>query len=258
MEHSDLALLRAAGDGDLEGVRYWLGRGAAPANFAEETETPLHRASNGGHLELLDYWCNPEALNEEIENALNLAAAGGHLDVCRELVDAGLDPSGDDGWRTPLMDAASEGHLDVTAFLLWEGADASYLDSAGDCALSYAAHRPEAAKLLLDHDKDPETGVPKVFAKKPTDYNAFEQSPVVVIAEEGGIATLGVFFDNGFRETGEWMRDDVMSEEGRVNILEAEERYRAKWRSILILESLGTPGLIIQQVAEAIRAPPSD
>jgi hypothetical protein len=49
-----------------------------------------------------------------------------------------------------------------------------------------------------------------------------------------------------------------MNKQGKDNLQEAQERYMAKWRSICILESLGTPSLIIQKVVEAIRALPSD
>jgi hypothetical protein len=63
MDQCDAALLSAAEVGDLVEVRRWLAMGAGPKHFME---TPLHRASAKGHLdvvwELLAYWFKPCAL----------------------------------------------------------------------------------------------------------------------------------------------------------------------------------------------------
>ena len=87
----------------------------------------LHRASQGGHLELttglLDRGSDLLAGDKFGQDALFWASIDGHLPVATLLLDRGADPcTRNDDW-TALGDAASKGRHTVVLLLLSRGAD---------------------------------------------------------------------------------------------------------------------------------------
>ena len=117
MRAEDLALLAAAGEGDLQRVQALLG--SSPGAAAD--------------------------VHAEHDAALMAACRGGHLPVVAALLDAGADVRVDHD--SPLMWAARNGDVRLATLLLERGACAS---SLGGCALRLARAKghEEVARLL--------------------------------------------------------------------------------------------------------------
>ncbi|CAI8045734.1 Putative ankyrin repeat protein R840, partial [Geodia barretti] len=153
---------------DLEAV--WF-----PQDGDEDNDTALMKAAGQGHIEvvrfLVEQGADLDVRNRQDQNALMFAAAGGHLAVVVFLIDSGADvsPLGflysyEYGPYTPLMWAAYNGHLDVVNLLLEYGdiidvpilqdspwvpmAEMITADRLDVCRL---AHDLEMARVLLEN-----------------------------------------------------------------------------------------------------------
>ncbi|MFN8040436.1 MAG: ankyrin repeat domain-containing protein [Acidimicrobiales bacterium] len=128
---SDVRLVRAAGDGDLETVRRALERGADPSRADRSSNTPL-----------------------------GCAIPRGRDDVVAALLDAGADPNGDSGSgpfrEVPLGLAVRRGDLAATKALSAHGADPQRPDCKGT-AIDEAFRQEDRAivRALLDAGADP-------------------------------------------------------------------------------------------------------
>ena len=141
---------------DLEAV--WF-----PQDGDEDNDTALMKAAGQGHIEivrfLVEQGADLDIRNRQEQNALMFAAAGGHLAVVVFLIDSGADvsPVGflysyEYGPFTPLMWAAYNGHLDVVNLLLDYGEIIDVSGSPG-FALGWAAYRGhlDVVNLLLEY-----------------------------------------------------------------------------------------------------------
>ena len=129
----------------------------SPLLFPEHLDPPIHRAAGSGDLlgvrALLQ--ANPDLVSSKGNNdrsPLDAAARYGHKDVAEFLLanKADANARSDDG-RTPLHAAAANGHMDVAELLLASKADVDARDNKGGTALHCAAiegHR-DVADLLL-------------------------------------------------------------------------------------------------------------
>nr|XP_027220828.1 serine/threonine-protein phosphatase 6 regulatory ankyrin repeat subunit B-like [Penaeus vannamei] len=117
----DAKLLKAASDGDLQGVRFWLSAGAsveaASSAMGEERGLrPLHLAAWAGHVgvvrELLSRDADFKARGREGYSAIHYAAKGGHIDVLRILHEKKCNMKAKtDSGQTILHVAADNGNL---------------------------------------------------------------------------------------------------------------------------------------------------
>ena len=126
----DRALLEAAEDGDLEGIRQLLVAGANINVAVPGDGSALIAAAGAGQLEvvrlLLDRGADPHLAVEGDGNALIAAAQAGHLAVAKLLVQRGANVNqAVEGDETPLIQAAAEGQLEMVKFLAAQGADAN-------------------------------------------------------------------------------------------------------------------------------------
>jgi cytohesin len=121
-KHMGEALQLAAAEGDRGFVDALLAKGAGVDDRGTGGVTPLHRAAESNHVELVRF----------------LLAKG---------ADVGARTDG--GW-TPLHAAAAAGATDVVRALLGHGADVDATDARGETALDVAVQwrRAESAALL--------------------------------------------------------------------------------------------------------------
>ena len=118
--------------------------------------TPLHTASEEGHLEFAEWLLDSGAevnVHDATQNTpLHLAVTRGRLDLVRMLLKRGADVQSLDGdGRTPLFSAAKGGSPDVVRLLLDHGADAHIRDDNENNALHIAAAggHLDVARMLL-------------------------------------------------------------------------------------------------------------
>jgi ankyrin repeat protein len=164
---SNTALLQAAWDGNVSGVRAELELGA-DVDARDETvddDTPLIYAAIWGNNVtvrlLLDRGADIDARNRGGCTALMLAAIHGCTETVRLLLDSGADVNAQDYHiHTVLIGAVTRGCTETVRLLLDRGVDVNARDKRiGNTALERAAlldrdarlDRTEIVRLLLDH-----------------------------------------------------------------------------------------------------------
>jgi len=156
------SLHQAAGDGDLEQVK-WLIAGGADVNAEdEERQTPLHLAAEHGYTDVARALiANGADVNaEEFEwhdTPLHVAAEKGHKDTVELLTAEGgnVNTKNQRGW-TPLHYASSFGQKEVAELLIAKGADVNAKDKYGWTPLHKAtegSHR-NVGELLIANGAD--------------------------------------------------------------------------------------------------------
>jgi pectate lyase len=119
------SLLEVATEGDLDGVKAMLARGANVNAWHQIPASALHYASQQGHIDVAEL----------------LIANGARVDA---------------GRKTPLHYAAENGHKNMIELLIIKGADVNAKDAAGQAPLHYAAEigRKDIAELLIANGAD--------------------------------------------------------------------------------------------------------
>ncbi len=162
-----LSLGEAVGQGDLGAVQARVARGGdIHARVDRQTgHTPLHRAAQEGHAEVVLYLLETGAdihrTDRRGHTPLHLAAAQGHLAVVRHLMAYGAQPDlPDPRGMTPLHLAAT-GSLPVLAYLVEQGLSLEVMDMDGRTPLHWAAARGrvEHMKYLLAQGADVDANV---------------------------------------------------------------------------------------------------
>ena len=130
----------------------------------EDDDTALMKAAGQGHIEvvrfLVEQGADLNTRNRQEQNALMLAAAGGHLTVATFLIDRGVYVSPplvplnyvySDGPKIALEWAAYNGHLDMVRLLL--EVIGAFDRPHPNQSLGWAAARGhlDVARLLLEH-----------------------------------------------------------------------------------------------------------
>lgn len=111
----------------------------------------------GGVQQALSDGAAVDAAQDDGSTALHKAAFNGQLDICRTLLDRGVDASAADRSQfTPLHEACQAGHARVCELLIEHGADLEAKDCDGQTPLFQASrfNRPEAAGVLLKEGAD--------------------------------------------------------------------------------------------------------
>ena len=124
-----------------------------PQEGDEDNDTALMKAAGQGHIEVVRFLVEQGAhlniRNRQEQNALMFAAAGGHLAVLVFLIDSGADARNPfdlfydyrAGPQDPLMWAAYNGHLDVVKLLLEHAKLINDNIARAWAALGWAAYR---------------------------------------------------------------------------------------------------------------------
>jgi hypothetical protein len=163
---SAVSVWGAAEDGDLAEVQRLIGEDPSRLNGKGPYRwTPLMRAAEGGHMEVVRWLVDQGAALHEHDRdgctALCLASKGGRTPVVRLLLERGADPTiADDNGQTPLIDASEGGHLETVRCLLDHSSAAATInhrDRHGGTALLSACRTGHAGvvKALLEMGADP-------------------------------------------------------------------------------------------------------
>lgn len=175
----ETALHVAGGTGQVVPLLVQSGGGLSPTLLDLTGYSPLHRAAEGGSLNVLKALLEALPPNVSVDLApggpspLLLAAQCGSVPHCRLLLAAGADPDySNDVGLTPFLAACKAGHVPVVELMLELGqVDLSHCDSRGRNALHLAiisGHAP-MCKLLLSVDL--ELAAEQDHARKtPMDY----------------------------------------------------------------------------------------
>jgi hypothetical protein len=151
-------LLKAAEEGDLRRVSFYLDRGMDPNSSDADGNTILMMAARQGHASVTSLIVSRKASvsrqTRAGDTALMMASLGGHLPVVKLLVQAGA-PMGGAAWQ-PLHYAAFGGSADTVRFLLDRGANKNALAPNAYTPLMLAIRNGhvDAAKVLLHEHPD--------------------------------------------------------------------------------------------------------
>ncbi len=158
-------LLLAADDGNIAPVTSLLSMPASPDGSDATDDTPMVRASQRGHLDVVRLLCDAWADKDKAVNGgcgwrpMHVACVAGHLEVTRFLCDAGADKDNVDlSGVTPMLNACDYGHLEITRLLCDAGAAKDKADQDGHTPMHSACEdgRLELTRLLCvaGADKD--------------------------------------------------------------------------------------------------------
>jgi len=191
LNNNNERLLEAARNGQLAGVKRFLGQGAdvntsAPLIYNTSLQKPrfggferwpvepevvgggqrpLIFACGNGHLEivkvLLENRANINKTDAKGGTALMFASVNNYPDIVKLLLTRGANVNAvDSDLKTALMLATERGHLKVVGLLLANGANVNAVDDRGDTALYIAieAKRPDIVELLIRNGADVNNG----------------------------------------------------------------------------------------------------
>ena len=89
--------------------------------------TPLHFASHGGHMNIIEYLiteqgCDPTILNNDGNLPVHIACRNGHLNATKYFItEQKCDPNSRGQYgRTPLHQASQGGHMNIIKYLITE------------------------------------------------------------------------------------------------------------------------------------------
>ena len=158
-------LMKAAGRGRRDIVKYLLSKGAKVNARNADGDTPLMEAVKRGFDDivvlLVDAGADVKARDGRGNTAFSLAAFGAHLEIADVLLQHGADPNqADPSGITPLLGAASMGNEEVLRYLVGKGAKVNavtQVEYGGSTALTTAARVGQVASVtaLLELGADP-------------------------------------------------------------------------------------------------------
>ena len=158
-------LMKAAGRGRRDIVKYLLSKGAKVNARNADGESALMEAVKRGFDDIVDVLvaagADVKARDGRGNTAFSLAAFGAHLEIADVLIQHGADlDAADPSGITPLLGAASMGNEDVLRYLVGKGAKVNaitQLEYGGSTALTTAASVGQVAsvKTLLELGADP-------------------------------------------------------------------------------------------------------
>ncbi|KAJ3270747.1 putative G-protein coupled receptor 63 [Terramyces sp. JEL0728] len=149
---------------DVQKVKDYIDSGKDLNVKDEQGQTPLHMASNFGHINivriLLEYNADIESKNSMGFTALHSAVMYGQLAVMKLLRKhmANIETQSNNGW-TPLHTAAKRGHLECVVYLVKAGVhlDSSNKLGLGALHLAVSGNHLKIAKFLIHHGAYPDT-----------------------------------------------------------------------------------------------------
>jgi uncharacterized protein len=156
------ALIKAAQEGDIDGIKALVADGANVNSQSGDSWTPLMIAALEGEVETIETLFGKGAVLDASSGkgwtALMIATIEGHLEVVRTLLEHGaqVNAENDKGW-TALRFAVSMDETEILRLLIEKGADVNIADREGKTALMQAAgeNLEESVQAILDAGADP-------------------------------------------------------------------------------------------------------
>ena len=159
------ALMKAAGRGRRDMVKYLLAKGARVNGRDGNGQTPLMTAVTFGFEDIVTLLvaagADVKARDTRGNSAFGVATFGAHLEIADVLLAHGADPNeADPSGITPLLGAASLGNEEVLRYLVAKGAKVNAVTQqqyGGSTALTTAASvgQVTSVKALLELGADP-------------------------------------------------------------------------------------------------------
>lgn len=155
-------LRRAAGDGDVQGIKRLVARGAKIDSLDSDGWSPLTLAvaqyQPAAVSALLELGAKTNAVGKTRHTPLGWAVIRGYTDMVETLLANGANVEAKDekGW-TPLMEASARGYADVVELLLSKGANANARDRLGATSMNLSSFysRNDVSTLLVAKGADP-------------------------------------------------------------------------------------------------------
>uniref|UniRef100_A0A671UGP0 Inversin n=1 Tax=Sparus aurata TaxID=8175 RepID=A0A671UGP0_SPAAU len=162
-KYGGTALHAASLSGHVSTVKLLLERGAMVDSLDVMKHTPLFRACEMGHRDVIltlikGGSARVDLVDVDGHTALHWAALGGNAEVCQILMENGISPNvQDQAGRTPLQCAAYGGYITCMAVLMENNADPNIQDKEGRTALHWSCNNGylDAVKLLLGYNAFP-------------------------------------------------------------------------------------------------------
>ena len=153
---SDISIIDAARDGNIEAVKQHLAAGADVNAKDENGWTPLNSAAEKGRNQIVKLLIEKGA-DLNAGTPLIFAAGEGHMEVVELLIAAGTDvntKANDQLGGTALHITANLGHKKVVELLVAAGADVNAKMLYGMTPLHFAGNNKGIAKFLIDKGAD--------------------------------------------------------------------------------------------------------
>jgi len=186
----DQALIAAAQQGDLAGVRRLLSEGADVAGRDARRQTALLVATQGNHVEvaraLVEAGADVNAQADNLDSPYLLAGARGHLEILDLTLAHGADLASTNRYGgTALIPACERGHVETVRRLIQAGVAVDHVNRLGWTGLLEAIilsdggpRHVEIVRLLLDAKADPnladKDGVKPLAHARQRGYRAIE------------------------------------------------------------------------------------
>ena len=150
LEKLNKELLNYSKNGDLNGVKQSIERGADVNSKDNDGCTPLHWSSENGYLDIVKYLIDHGADVNRKDNVgwapLHLSSYFGHLNIVKYLIKHGADVNcKTNSGRTPLHWSSRvmtnwssrKGHLDIAKYLIERGANWNIKDKSNKYFIDY-------------------------------------------------------------------------------------------------------------------------
>ncbi|MCA7010841.1 ankyrin repeat domain-containing protein [Wolbachia endosymbiont of Tribolium confusum] len=151
-------IFAAVKEKNVEKISSLIEAGAAVNTSGQDGRTPLHFATEDGHVETISTLLKAKgidvnALDQEYGRIpLHFAAENSRVDVVKLLIEKGADVNAaDQDGRTPLHFTVENGHRDIVKLLIKKGADVNAADQDGKTPLHFAAENDhkDVVRLLI-------------------------------------------------------------------------------------------------------------
>jgi cyclase len=226
----------AASMGDLVQLKVLVEEDPLTVNFKDEQgRTPLHWASRGVHIDVLEYLvengADVNATDSDKVTPLHDLSYRGDVKAMEILIENGADVEAQDSsGMVPLMYASYAGHEEAAAALVREGANVMARDDAGGTAVDIAADQgnEKLTRFLLSNGAElSPVADPEIVKLADTIHKitfCYQQCTNMLVVES---ADGVLIIDTGYRRTADKLRERVhdIGKGKKTTIINTHQHY---------------------------------